>query len=131
VKFNGAVAMLTSATPATLVAKVPSGATTGPISVTVGSKTATSSTNFVIPAPPRITSVSPKSALLNVVLPGFQVIGTNLLGATFSFSPAGPAMTDVSVNASGNSVTLTVSAGKSAGTFALIASNPYGHSSTV
>ena len=42
VRFNGTAAFVTSATPTTLVTSVPLGATTGPISVTTPSGTATS-----------------------------------------------------------------------------------------
>jgi YD repeat-containing protein len=46
VQFNGTAATVAAATATTLTAVVPSGATTGPISVTVGPPTATSSNNF-------------------------------------------------------------------------------------
>jgi YD repeat-containing protein len=46
VKFNGAAAVVVSATAATLVVMVPTGATTGPISVTLGGTTVTSAANF-------------------------------------------------------------------------------------
>ncbi len=67
VRFNGVQALLLSATSTTLVVVVPVGATTGPITVTVGGTTLTSSTNFtVIPlapqdTPPTVTILSPAS----------------------------------------------------------------------
>ncbi|HEY6271050.1 MAG TPA: RHS repeat domain-containing protein [Terriglobales bacterium] len=97
VKFNGVAATVTSATTTTLVAAAPIGASTGPISVTVGSKTATSLANFVVSQAPVILTVSPKSALFSVAIPGFQVTGANLLGATFSFNPPGPTISAVSI----------------------------------
>jgi hypothetical protein len=48
VKFNGTAAVVTSATASQIVTTVPTGATTGPITVAVGSKTATSATNFSV-----------------------------------------------------------------------------------
>lgn len=50
VQFNGAAATVTSATANALVVTVPAGATTGPISVTVGGTTASSDTNFTVVA---------------------------------------------------------------------------------
>jgi hypothetical protein len=48
VKLNGINAIVTNATSSQLVVTVPSGATTGPVSVTVGSATVTSSSNFTV-----------------------------------------------------------------------------------
>ena len=62
VSFNGTVATVLSASATQLVVTVPDGATTGPISVTVGSQTVASASPFVIDdtgAPPSITQVSP------------------------------------------------------------------------
>ncbi|WP_232448046.1 IPT/TIG domain-containing protein [Burkholderia ubonensis] len=62
VSFNGTAATVLSASATQLVTLVPSGATTGLISVTVGSQTAASAAPFVIDntgLPPTITQVSP------------------------------------------------------------------------
>ena len=62
VSFNGTPATVVSASTNQLVVSVPSGATTGPISVTVNGQTAISATSFVIGdtvVPPTITQVSP------------------------------------------------------------------------
>ncbi|ARL21137.1 hypothetical protein BOC47_00665 [Burkholderia pseudomallei] len=67
VNFNGAVATVLSASATQLVVAVPSGATTGLISVSAGNQTATSTTPFVVDdsgLPPTITQVSP--ALVSV-----------------------------------------------------------------
>jgi hypothetical protein len=48
VKLNGINAIVTNATSSQLVVTVPSGATTGPVSVTVGSATDTSRSNFTV-----------------------------------------------------------------------------------
>jgi YD repeat-containing protein len=50
VQFNGVAATVSAATASTLTVTVPSGATTGPISVTVNGQSATSATNFVVTA---------------------------------------------------------------------------------
>ncbi|HTS06664.1 MAG TPA: IPT/TIG domain-containing protein, partial [Candidatus Eisenbacteria bacterium] len=88
VKFNGVTATVTSAATKTLVATVPVGATTGPISVTLKGNTATSSTNFVVAVAPVITSLWPRSALFNTAIPNVQVTGSNLLGAIITFNDA-------------------------------------------
>jgi len=59
VRFNGTAALVTSATLTSLVTSVPLGATTGPISVTAPSGTATSTTAFVVREVPQIASFSP------------------------------------------------------------------------
>ncbi len=51
VKFNGLIGTVSAATPATLTTSVPAGATTGAISVTVGSQSASSTTNFIVITP--------------------------------------------------------------------------------
>ncbi len=131
VKFNGTAARVTSATTTVLVATVPAGATTGPISVTVQFHTVTTPNNFVVIPLPVIQTVWPKSALFNMVIPNVQVTGGNLLGANFLFNPSGPSVTAVSIDPSGTSATMTFSAGTTAGTFALVASNAYGNSGTI
>ena len=130
VKFNGTVATVTSATTTSLVTTVPAGATTGPISVTVKGKTATSSKNFTVTQVPVIQSTFPKASLFGAVITGFQVNGVNLLGATFSFSPAGPTISAVVIYSAGTSATMTVSSGVTEGTFALVATNSAGNSGT-
>jgi len=62
VKFHGTVATVVSSTATKIVATVPSGATTGTISVTSPGGTATSSGSYTVgPAGPSITSFSPAS----------------------------------------------------------------------
>jgi hypothetical protein len=58
VKFNGVSATITSNTATQIVTKVPTGATTGPITVTTASGTATSATNFTVTGPPHARSIS-------------------------------------------------------------------------
>lgn len=48
VKFNGTAAAVSSASPTVLVVTVPSGATTGPVTVTSPNGSGTSSTNFTV-----------------------------------------------------------------------------------
>jgi hypothetical protein len=58
VKFNGVSATITSNTATQIVTKVPVGATTGPITVTTPSGTATSATNFTVTGPPHARTIS-------------------------------------------------------------------------
>jgi len=128
VKFNGVTSAVASATTSTLVTTVPVGATSGPISVTVGSNTATSSKNFVVIPGPVMQFSFPKSALFNVVIPNVEIVGAGLAGATFSFNPAGPTVGNVVINANGTSATMTFTAGSTAGTFTLVATTTAGSS---
>ncbi|HEX5682809.1 MAG TPA: IPT/TIG domain-containing protein [Ideonella sp.] len=63
VRFNGTVAMVTAATANTLTVTVPADATTGPVSVKVGTNTVSSAAAFVVGAAPgaapKITSFTP------------------------------------------------------------------------
>lgn len=133
VQFNGTPTAVISATSKTLVAAVPVGATTGPISITVSGGTAVSDRNFTVVDVPVITSINPQVAISGSVISNFQVQGLNLTGATFSFTPifSPPALDigPVTIDPSGTSATftLTVSAG-TVGTFVLIASNAVGNS---
>jgi hypothetical protein len=83
VKFNGtASTSFTINSDTSITARVPTGATTGPISVTTPNGTGTSSSNFTvtsIPPRPTITGFTPTSGF-----PGTKVTitGTNFTGAT-------------------------------------------------
>ena len=58
VMFNGTVATVTASTTTSITTSVPSGATTGPITLTVNGTTGTSSTNFTVVIPPTTWHVS-------------------------------------------------------------------------
>ncbi len=81
VKFNGTTATVSSATPTQIVTTVPTGATTGPITVNTPMGLATSSTPFTVTASavPTITGFTP-----NIGTPGTSVTinGTNFEPAT-------------------------------------------------
>jgi YD repeat-containing protein len=128
VQFSGTQATVTSASASTLVVTVPSGAATGPISVTVGATTVTTAGNFTVVPIPVVTSLSRKSALFNTVVPNLAVTGANLTGAMFSFPTAAIAITSTSINSSGTSATLSIRTGTVAGTFALVATTAFGSS---
>jgi hypothetical protein len=136
VTFNGTAATVTAATATTLTVAVPSGATTGPISVKVGSATATTTNNFTVLPTPVITSVSPSSANQGTTVATFQVTGVNLTGSTFAFVPAfvpaAIAASNVVINSNGTSATMTLTlASTAAGSFALLATNGTGSSSLI
>ncbi len=76
VKFNGVAATVLSATSTQIVAKVPTGATSGLITVTTGAMTVSSATAFAVgSAAPVISSISP-----TIVNPGGSILinGSNL-----------------------------------------------------
>ncbi|MGH7208829.1 MAG: IPT/TIG domain-containing protein [Nitrospiraceae bacterium] len=81
VKFNGVTATVVSAATDTLVATVPTGATTGPVTVTNTNGTATSPQTFTVLVPPIITDIDPalvpQGATTQTTIAGF-----NLLAAT-------------------------------------------------
>src|SRR6478609_589086 len=73
VKFNGTTAAITSASSTQLVVTVPQDATTGTISVAVGTAVTTSTDNFTILSP-TITSFSPNIGATGIVV---VITGTN------------------------------------------------------
>jgi hypothetical protein len=66
VTFNGAAALVASATSTEIVTTVPSGATTGPIYVKVGNETGKSATDFAVL--PAITGFSPASGTVGTTV---------------------------------------------------------------
>jgi YD repeat-containing protein len=134
VGFHGTLAPVLSATETQLVVTVPPGATTGPMTVTVVGNTVTSARNFTVL--PSITAIQPAFALVGVPLPGLQVQGNNLTGASFTFLPlSGPPLVTVTsavIDPTGTSATLQVTVAAPGGSaFVLVASNAEGRSSSV
>lgn len=86
VQFNGTTATVVSAAATSLVATVPTGATTGPVTVTNANGTATSPQAFTVLVPPIVSAVSPDRAAqgtsTSVVIEGFNL--ANVTGVTFS-----------------------------------------------
>ena len=114
VEFNGATGTGFIFKSATKVkAKVPTGATTGPISVTTTAGIGTSTTNFTVPSggsTPTITSFTPTSGPAGTLV---TIIGTNFTGATVvKFN--GVIATSFTVN-SDTTITATVPAGATTG----------------
>jgi uncharacterized repeat protein (TIGR01451 family) len=77
VKFNGTNASFNPPTYGQVVAMVPAGAASGPITITTSNGTVSSVTNFFLPA--GITSFTPTNGPENSPI---QIFGTNFLGAT-------------------------------------------------
>lgn len=83
VKFNGVAATFTVQSASQITATVPSGATTGPISVTTSGGTATSSGTFTVdgtnPSAPSISGFTPTSGAVGTSV---TINGANFTGAT-------------------------------------------------
>jgi FG-GAP repeat/IPT/TIG domain/Bacterial Ig-like domain (group 3) len=114
VTFNGTAAAVTSASTTQIVASVPSGASTGKISVTVGTQTATSGGTFTITvANPTITGFTPGSGPVGATV---TITGTN-----FDPNPANDAVAfhgiaAVVSSATSTQLVATVPAGATTGT---------------
>ena len=135
VTFNGVAAPVVRSTAGTLTVTVPVTAATGPIAVTVGGGTATTSTNFVVLPTPLITGVASKYALTIASNLSVQISGANLTGSSFAFLPAvspNPfGVVAVNVNPQGTLATLTLNINAAAGgAFVVQATNAAGSSST-
>ena len=148
VRFNGTAATVLSASPLLLTVTVPPGATSGPITVTVGGETATSAQPFAVVATPVITGVAPQYLVsfgspygndgggtqLTKSDSQIQITGTNLTGSTFTFLPeivpAPLTVNSTTIDPSGNSATLGVTiASRASGSFTVVATNGSGSSS--
>jgi YD repeat-containing protein len=134
VRFNGTSAAVTAATATTLAVTVPTGATTGPISVEVGGATTTSSQTFTVTTPPVITAVRPLATFSGTEIANFRVTGGNLNGSIFAFIPAFVPPAGISINSAvidppGALATLSLTVGTGAqGAFVLVATNAEGSS---
>jgi hypothetical protein len=114
VKFNGVVASSPAVTGGTsIVVNVPTGATTGAISVEVtGETTGTSATSFTVLAP-SITTLSPEAGLVGNTV---TISGVNLATATsVAFTGASGAIETTPSVATDTSITVTVPAGTTTG----------------
>jgi hypothetical protein len=108
VRFNGVLAGFTIDNDGQITAIVPTGATSGPITVTNIAGTATSATNFIVGActPPTITPSGPTTFCA-----GGSVVLTATAGASYLWS-TGATTQSITVTASGSySVTVTDASG--------------------
>lgn len=123
VRFNGTLATVTAATATSLTVTVPSGATTGPIAVTVGGNTGASATNFTVTVPPpTITSFDPSEGyegmLIVIFGTGFNTVEAShtvkfngVLAATPTFTNATEVHVFIPIGATTGFVTVEVAAG--------------------
>ena len=121
VKFNGTAATVTSATSTQLIVTVPTGASTGPISVQVGANTASSLDNFIVTSDsggqaPIVTSFTPAIAVTGTTISVtgshfISTVGTTSAGvnaATATVSPSSDTQLSFTVPALGGSGPITV-----------------------
>lgn len=134
VRFNNTTATLTSNTATQIVTKVPTGATTGTVTVTTsgGSVNAGTFTVSTTPIPaPTVSSFSPSSGAVGAAV---TITGTNLSGATVRFnnttatltsSTATQIVTTVPTGATTGSLVVSTSGGSvTAGTFTVSGTPP-------
>lgn len=127
VKFNGTTASVVSATTMSIVATVPTGATTGPVTVTNANGTATSPSAFTVLVPPIISGVDPtkvpQGTTTRLVIEGF-----NLAGATaVTFSQGGLSATILLGGTSQNlPINLAVSSTVPVGSYPFSVTTPAG-----
>jgi YD repeat-containing protein len=128
VTIGGVAATVVSATGTTLVVTVASNAMTGPIVVTVGGKSATSSFSESVLPTPFILSVSPFAAQGGTTV-SVAITGGNLARCTFSLQAF--IVNSASISPDGTSATLSVSAAMNVnGRFILVATSSLGVPST-
>ena len=119
VKFNNTSAVVTSSTTTSITTTVPSGAVTGPITITVSGVTITSSSNFNILPFPTFTSFSPTDGAPGTSI---TITGTNFNAIPANNSVAFNGISTVVTNATTNSLSTTVPVGASTGPISLTTS---------
>lgn len=93
VSFNGTPATVSTATATTIVAVVPAGASSGPISVSNTNGTVTSANSFSVVAAPVITAVTPNEVAREVTT-RVDISGANLrFASAVTFAQAGITVT--------------------------------------
>jgi YD repeat-containing protein len=133
VSFNGVPARVSSATANTVVAQVPAGASTGPVSVTVGSSTAISPVPFTVLAVPFVTSIAPRAFDATKPPSSIQMTGSDLTGSQFAllpaFAPPPVVLGTPQIDPTGTVATLPLTVAPNArGTFVVVATNTFGSS---
>ena len=92
ISFNGTVVSVTQTSSSSIIVPVPSGATSGPLTVTVGSVTS-NSVQFTVEQPPAVTGVSPASGTVGswpVIISG-SGFGATQSNSSVNFSGDVPA----------------------------------------
>lgn len=113
VSFGGVAGTLGSVSDTLLTATVPTGAISGPISITTPGGTSSSSTSFIIVGAPMISSFAPASGPVGATV---VILGSALAGAT-SVTLNGTAAT-IAANTD-TSITVTIPEGATSGTIAV------------
>ena len=123
VTFNGTVATVTSWTAASLTTKVPAGATTGNLVVTVDG-VVSNGANFTVAPPPVIAGLNPTSAPVsgNVTITGTN-FGTTQANSTVTFNGAVATVTSWSATSLATKVPAGTTAGNVVVTVDGVASN--------
>lgn len=124
VTFNGVAATVNSATSSQLLVTVPSGATTGPVKVTIAGSTVTSATNFSIVTSnnaPTISGFSPSNGVPGSTI---TITGTNFQAVAGNSRVLIGGATAAITAATSTSLTVTVPSNPASGHIQVI--TPYG-----
>lgn len=129
VRFNGTGATVTASTATSITTTVPTGATTGKITVTVGSLTATSATDFTVIAAgtPVITSFAPFNGPVGTTI---TITGTNFSAIAADNAVKFNGTVAVVTTSTATSITTNVPAGATTGKITVVGGGLTGTSST-
>ncbi|MBS1541802.1 MAG: T9SS type A sorting domain-containing protein, partial [Bacteroidetes bacterium] len=114
VKFNGVAATVSASTSTTLTVTVPSGALSGPLTVSVGGQTATGNPNFIVPAFQFITpqfpsTISTDGALAATISVSVPIQVSNPSFIYYGLSSGASSAKTLSVSLSGSTLSASVS----------------------
>jgi len=129
VKFNGTTATVVSATATSIVATVPSGATTGSVTVMNANGTATSPNAFTVLVPPIVSGLEPpgsvpQGATSRVTITGFHLETTT----TVTFTQSGlTASVPFDVTPNSLSINLTVGTAVPVNSYPFTVNSPLGN----
>lgn len=129
VRFNGTVATVTASTTTSITTSVPSGSTTGKITVEVGGLTATSATDFVVvtPGTPVITNFTPSNGPVGTSV---TIAGTNFSATAANNAVKFNGTVAVVTASTTTSITTSVPAGATTGKITVEVGGLTGSSST-
>lgn len=111
VKFNGTTASVVSATTSSLIATVPTGATTGSVTVTNANGTATSPNAFTVLVPPIVSGLEPPGSVPQGTTSRVTITGFHLETTTSVTFTQGGLTASVPFDVTPNSLSINLTVG--------------------
>jgi YD repeat-containing protein len=128
-RFNGVTATVTAATANQLTVAVPAGTTTGPLAITVGSQTATSSTSFIVNSAAVVPTITGFAPTIGVAGTPVAINGNGLYPVPFETNVYLNQTTAFQTSSANNRIVFPVP--PTAGSGKITVTTPYGQATTL